>query len=217
MKLSSLQTELTSAATDIILALIALVALIYLVRYSPKGGRKYLAWKFFFFLTIVVTVLAATIHGLELSVQLSQRLWRVLFFFLGLFLIAFTTAICFDLLGEKATQKVLPYIPLIGIAFYVVTLLWPEGFLAYVIYQFSITFIIIFGYGRLAWLNKLNGSWYMALGGLLSLIAIYIQTKDSLYITLIWDFDHNGIYHMVQSVAVILFFLGIRRALLNNQ
>ena len=50
----------------------------------------------------------------------------------------------------------------------------------------------------------------MAAGVLVSIIAAVIQTKKSISLKLIWQFDHNGIYHLVQTVGLILLLIGLQ-------
>jgi hypothetical protein len=54
----------------------------------------------------------------------------------------------------------------------------------------------------------------MAAGILVSILAAGIQAKKSICLTLIWQFDHNGIYHIVQMLGLILLLVGLRRSLL---
>jgi len=50
----------------------------------------------------------------------------------------------------------------------------------------------------------------MAAGAAVSLIAAGIQTVRSLRVRWIWEFDRNGVYHLVQTLGVLLFGLGFR-------
>ena len=50
----------------------------------------------------------------------------------------------------------------------------------------------------------------MAAGILVSIIAAGIQANKSVIVTFIWRFDHNGIYHLVQVVGLMLLLMGLR-------
>jgi hypothetical protein len=54
----------------------------------------------------------------------------------------------------------------------------------------------------------------MAIGILVSIIAAGIQANKSVAMTVIWRFDHNGIYHLVQSAGLVLLVMGLRWSLL---
>jgi hypothetical protein len=54
------------------------------------------------------------------------------------------------------------------------------------------------------------GAAFMSAGILISILAAGIQAKKSISLTIIWQFDHNGIYHIVQVVGLLLLIYGIR-------
>jgi hypothetical protein len=58
------------------------------------------------------------------------------------------------------------------------------------------------------------GAAFMAAGILISILAAGIQAKKSMSLTVIWQFDHNGIYHIVQIIGLILLLVGLRGSLL---
>jgi hypothetical protein len=49
----------------------------------------------------------------------------------------------------------------------------------------------------------------MASGVLLSIVAAGLQARKSILIKLIWKFDHNGIYHIVQTIGLVLLIAGL--------
>jgi hypothetical protein len=53
----------------------------------------------------------------------------------------------------------------------------------------------------------------MAAGVLTTMVAAGIQASEQASLHLVWPFDHNGIYHLVQIVGVLLLFVGLRRSL----
>jgi hypothetical protein len=55
----------------------------------------------------------------------------------------------------------------------------------------------------------------MAAGVLVTIIAAAIQASGSVSLTLIWPFDHNGLYHLVHMVGALLLLAGLRAALLS--
>ncbi len=56
--------------------------------------------------------------------------------------------------------------------------------------------------------------WLMATGIFFSIIAAGIQANKSIFLTFIWQFDHNGIYHMVQVAGLMLLLMGLRWSVL---
>jgi hypothetical protein len=51
----------------------------------------------------------------------------------------------------------------------------------------------------------------MAAGVGASMIAAAAQMTRSLQVRLIWTFDHNGIFHLIQVSGVIFFCVGLSR------
>jgi len=58
------------------------------------------------------------------------------------------------------------------------------------------------------------GAWLMAADIFVSVIAAGIQANKSVRLTCIWRFDHNGIYHLVQIVGLMLLLMGLRWSVL---
>jgi uncharacterized protein DUF6962 len=46
-----------------------------------------------------------------------------------------------------------------------------------------------------------------------SLAAGAVQAAESLAVHLIWPFDHNGLFHLVQLLGVLLLLRGLTRIL----
>jgi hypothetical protein len=44
---------------------------------------------------------------------------------------------------------------------------------------------------------------------LTSLVAAIIQTRQRITVKAIWAFDHNGLFHIVQAVGLLLLLCGI--------
>ena len=78
----------------------------------------------------------------------------------------------------------------------------------------SLALIFAFGaYGYLAFHGELPGAVWMAAGILVSIVAAAIQATKSIRVNIVWQFDHNGIYHIVQIVGLVLLLAGLRLSL----
>lgn len=63
------------------------------------------------------------------------------------------------------------------------------------------------------WMSRrLAGAGRVTLGIALTLVASAIQI-GSLSVHIIWPFDHNGLFHLVQIVAVVFIATGLRRGM----
>jgi hypothetical protein len=58
--------------------------------------------------------------------------------------------------------------------------------------------------------DQLNGALLMAAGVLVSIIAAGIQALKNVSVTIVFEFDHNGIFHIVQILGIILLVAGLR-------
>ena len=58
-------------------------------------------------------------------------------------------------------------------------------------------------------IRGLPGAEFMASGVLLSILAAGLQVRKSNSFILIWKFDHNGVYHIVQTLGLFLLIAGL--------
>ena len=96
-----------------------------------------------------------------------------------------------------------------GLGFYLTTLIFPGIFFLFIVYE---GLALLFSLGAYLFLSATGepGAGLMAGGVLLSIVAAGLQARKSILITLIWNFDHNGIYHIVQTVGLVLLIAGLR-------
>ncbi|WP_143731806.1 hypothetical protein [Microbulbifer sp. GL-2] len=207
IKLTDIPAEQTAAVTDLILVALAVLGVLYLKIVVKVPSWRRTIWKNFFYLMFIVCMLGAVVHGFDLLDSTRLHLWHILFFFLGFFLMSFTLAIICDLHSEELSKKILPYLMLAGVGFFIFAISIPNGFFGFVVYQFLIMIPVIVGYTRLAFKQKHGAALWMVAAGIFSMIAVLFQVNTNLQFTFIWTFDHNGIYHLVQSVGVLLFIV----------
>ena len=69
-------------------------------------------------------------------------------------------------------------------------------------------------YGWLAINQQLAGVGLMAAGILVTMMAAGVQAGESVSFTFIWKFDHNGAFHLIQMVGIILLTAGLRATFL---
>ena len=86
--------------------------------------------------------------------------------------------------------------------------------MVFIVFEALALFFALGAYVFLSFQGDLSGAGPMAAGILLSIIAAGIQADKSISITLIWHFNHNGIYHLLQVVGLILLLIGLRWSVL---
>jgi hypothetical protein len=201
-----------TAITDLILAAVALGGIFFLHR-GPTSHNDFLRmtiWSAAVGSIGSAAFLGAAAHGLVLAPRLNQRLWRILNLTLALAGALFVVGVVFDLWGKSAAGSALPLMLLIGLGFYTATLLYPGIFFLFIIYGGLVLIFALGAYVFLSLQGEFEWAWLMAAGILVSIIAAVIQTKKSISLKLIWQFDHNGIYHLVQTVGLIMLLIGLR-------
>jgi hypothetical protein len=90
----------------------------------------------------------------------------------------------------------------------------PDTFLISIVYQITAMLFALVAYGWLAINHQLSGAGLMAAGILVTILAAGVQAGQSVSFTFIWKFDHNGAYHLIQMVGVILLTAGLRSSFL---
>jgi hypothetical protein len=210
-------TEQTTAVTDAILGLLAAAGLPLLLRYRDRNRWKVGIWSCVLLTLVVVSLLGAVAHGLELSEVVRELIWRPLYLLLGLLVALFVVAAVCDWRGRRTASRLLPLAAVVAAAFFLFTQIVQGTFLVFVIYE-AVAMLLALGiYVHLAVRHRRDGAALIALAIVLNIIAAAIQSSPSISLTLIWQFDHNGVFHLVQMVAVVVLMLGLRNSLASGK
>ena len=208
--------EQTTAITDIILALVAFGGILFLVWQPANINElwKLTIWSAALGMIGLAASLGAAAHGLIISRTVYDRIWQLLNMTLALAVSLFVVGVVYDLWGPTACFKALPVMLFAGLVFFVATLVYPGIFFVFIVYQ-GLSLIFAFSaYVYLTVRGGLTGAGFMAAGILLSILAAGIQANQSISLTVVWRFDHNGIYHIVQVIGLMLLVYGIRLSML---
>ncbi len=216
MQVTDIPIEQTTAATDAVLAVLALVGSIYLQQIQRAAPWKANLWSVAFLLLAVAAALGAVVHGLVWDAATSRLLWHPLNLALGLVVALFVVGVVYDVWGKAVARRALPVLLVVVGAFFLVTLVLPGSFLVFVISQALGMLFVLGCYGWLAWQERLPGAGWMAAGVLVSIVAAGVQVSGSVTLTLIWQFDHNGVFHLMQMLGLLLLLWGLRVALVGS-
>jgi hypothetical protein len=218
MELIDIPTEQTTAATD---ALVAIIAAAFAVMLSIEGARsdptKGRIWSATLGLLAVAAVLGAIAHGFQMSVRMNELLWMPLNLVLGVTVAVFVAGAVYDLRAFSLPRLLVPILLAVGVAFFFVTVLIPGSFLVFVIYEAVAMLFALVVYVVLAARQKLRGAAMMAAGVLLSIVAAAVQATGAVRFKLIWEFDHNGAFHLIQMVGLVLLLIGLRTDLVSRR
>lgn len=208
MELIASATERTTAATDLILAIVALAGAVRLGRAAPPSLALRI-WQAALISAGTGAALGAVAHGLVLAEQTRTLLWQPLFFLLGVTVSLFVLGAVAARWGDGPARRLL--LPMGGVAllFYLATRLFAGQFLVFVAFQAVALLFAIVVYLRLALRRGGGGEALVAAALGLTLAAGAVQAQDSLHLRLIWEFDHNGLYHLVQLIGLGLLIRGL--------
>lgn len=208
--LNPVPTELTTAATDLVLAGLAGAGIPWLHARIPEGDRL-LLWTWILTLLGWSAFLGALVHGLLLPAGLHTVLWGGVLAGLSLGAALFPVAALLEFRGRAAARSLLPWMASAGLASLLLSQTLDAGLGVLLVFAglSAVAALVLFVVS--ARLSSGAGAGLLAAAVLLNLIASAIQAQGRLGFTAIWPFDHNGICHLIQIAGLALLLLGVRR------
>ncbi|MBA3028842.1 MAG: hypothetical protein FP816_08525 [Desulfobacteraceae bacterium] len=204
-------TELTTSATDAILAMECLVMLVYLRR-SPSGNFLRMGlWSWVFGLLAFASLLGTLAHGLVMPDSLKTALWKPLYLCLGLVVSLFLAGVFLDWQGRDTAKRILPWSIGMGVLFFGITEVFNGAFLVFVVYEATVMVTALIVYSFLGATRRLKGAGIVALAVFLNILAAGIQTSSVSWTLGGVPLDHNGVFHLVQMAGVAVLAMGLRR------
>ena len=213
MKFINSPTERTTAATDLLLSLVAAAAICYLQRLESPEVWKINTWSWAFAFIGLSGILGAIAHGFEMTEVKHRQIWNLLNLGLGLAVSIFVIGVIYDLWGLANSRRMLPWMMMIAVGFYIITRIYSGIFFVFIVYEALALLFALAAYSWLALKGLLNGSVIMALGILISILAAGIQANKNVSVKLFVEFDHNGVFHIVQIIGMLFLLAGLRMSL----
>lgn len=209
LKFNPIAVEQTTAATDLLLGLVAVGMLFALRQLETDDKLKQKYWMNMYAFLGGASVFGAIAHGFEMTKTANHILWYPLYLCLTAVIVFFLTGAAHELWGRDRSKKSLPWLGAFAFVIYLLTAI-PDSFLLFIIYEGlgMLTSLGIFIYLFIRDKNK-TALW-MILGILTTITAAVIQALGPFQWHLIWEFDHNGLFHLIQIPGIILIFLGLR-------
>jgi hypothetical protein len=200
--------EGTTATTDAALAVMSWAGLAWLRRHTPPSLLR-ASWLVVLGTFGIAALLGSIAHGFPWSDARLDLFWQPLYLSLGVAVAYFVIASICAAWGDAAARKVRPALLATAGVFYLLTRMYDGEFLIFVIYQGA---GLLFALGAHAWLarNGRAGAGWIAAGLAVSLAAGAVQAVDIISLRIVWTFDHNGVYHLIQGVGLGLLLFGLR-------
>jgi len=206
-------TELTTAATDAMLAALACACLVILWPYRATNRWRWGIWSAVFALLAIASLLGAVAHGLDLSAGVRAGLWRPLYLSLGFVVALFCVGAVFDYGGQRAARIALLPMLALGFGFFLLTQLTTGSFLLFVVYEAVAMLAALVMYLLLSAKRRLDGAGLIAAAIVLNMAAAGIQASGTVSLSIGVPLDHNGVFHLVQLVAIALLTPGLVRGM----
>lgn len=208
MNLVQIATEQTTAATDLLLALVAICSIFYL-RGRLVPGRRRSLWVLIYLSLAVAAFAGAIAHGIVLSPSVKSIFWLVIYLALALLVALFVCAVALDVFGEAKARPIIFPMLAVALCFFVYSALFPTSFLPFIIYETLAMTAALLGYAWLVVARKQRGAGWLLCGVALTLVAAAVQATKAVAFDVIWSFDHNGVYHLLQMVALFILLVGV--------
>ena len=205
-------TEMTTAITDVILAAQSAAA-IYVIRRKTVARPMWTqVWAWVFALLSVASLIGAAAHGMEMAASIESAIWTPAYLALGLTMALFVIAAITMSVGHEKSRRLLLPAVMIAFLFFTITQIWSDSFLLFVIYECIAMVLSLTLYSMCFWQRRAAGSGLLAAGVLVGILAAVIDTQKTLHMTLIWEFNNHGLFHLVQMISLLLLTIGIAQA-----
>jgi hypothetical protein len=213
MTLTPSPTELTTGATDAVLAVACIVMIACLQQIKTQDRWRTGLWCSAFGLMAVSSFIGAVVHGATWSNSMHSALWVCINLCLGLLVPLFPVGAVYDWKGRGVANRLLPWSIGAGIAFFALTEYLHGKFIFFLIFEAAATVSALAVYLSLAAARRLKGAAFISGAILLNLAAAVVQASDA-SVRIVFPFDHNGIYHLVQIAAIGILGFGLKRGMI---
>jgi hypothetical protein len=211
LQIIDIPTEQTTAATDVLMAILAFIVTVKVYQ-SGKGIdlKKTKIWIWAFGLLTFASAIGAIAHGFQMSKLTNFVLWQPLNLSLGLAIGLFAAGVVYDFKNFTLPKALIPILLVCAIIFFTITVILPNAFIVFIIYEAIAMLFAFVVYTILASRKTIKGAGLMAAGILVTIIAAVIQAIETIKVIFIWEFDHNGIFHIVQMIGLIILLKGLQ-------
>jgi hypothetical protein len=201
-------TELSTAATDAVLALESLGVVVWLERHAVRRPRRVRIWQWAFGLCALAAALGAVVHGLALPAFWGDLLWPLLTFSMGAGIAMLLAGAVGDWHDFDAARRVTAWGVAAAGGVVLATHLLAGAFLVFAWYAVAVLAVAMAIYLRLAWQSRCPGAAVMAAALGVNLAALAVQAS-TITVNVGVTLDHNGVFHIVQMLAIALLAAGL--------
>jgi len=197
--------EAVTMATDYVLALFALGAAAWLVRSSRGAPGRW--WAAGFAATALAALLGGTSHGYApvLARSTHDWVWRLTYVMVGVANLCVMYGAACAALPRRLHAAALAVLAARFVA--VSAVLVARDDFRYVLYDYAITLAALVALVIVLARRRAPGGGWVALGIVASMVGALVQLER---IGLGHGFNHNDLFHVIQSVGILLYARGGR-------
>lgn len=210
MRIHPSRFEQMTALTDVALGFLSAYAAFQVLKFS---GFKPLVWGWAFGLLAFSAFLAALAHSFVMTQKTNERLWMPINLSLGWTLSLFVVGALIDLSGDAIARTALPAALIVGLLFFVITILRPGSFMTFIAYEALAMLFSLGVYIFLFFKGTLIGAGFMLAGVFVTIFAAVVQALGKTGKSIIWYFDNNGVFHLIQMIGIVLLLVGLKVSL----
>lgn len=210
MQLVADPAQLTAAATDAILAIVSFAGAVYVLGYRRTDAWKARLWGVLLIGGTIATGMGTITHGIAVSRATHVMLWSWIHLVLWIVAALFAVGALYDFAGPAVARRALPRCLIGVIVFFGLNRLIGSPLAVVIAFEGVVLVLAVATYAWLAISRRLEGAFPMALGIAFTLTGAGVQAFGLGHFRFIWQFDHNGSYHLIQLVGLALIILGLR-------
>lgn len=207
--LTSVETGLTTAATDLILALTVFIFAFFITTNNDNKRIRASLWRYLFTLAALGALFGSMAHGLIMPKLINQLIWWLIFLCLDISIVVLALVALYDCSNSIKGVFILVFLAIVSY----LLLITFDSFLMFIIYQLAVMLSALIAYGYLTYSHRLKGAGYLFFGLGFMIIGAVLQAALNIQFTIIWTFNHNSIYHILSIIGMSLIFIGIRKDL----
>ncbi len=197
----------TTTITDYILAAENVVLAILLIRNGWSTGQTSVKlWGFSFFALAVAAVAGGTYHGFihSMGPLQSQAVWKITLYSIGVTTFLMLSAVFLVALPHP-WRNIFVGLAVLQWIVYSIWMTTHDDF-KYVIYSYAPAMLIILATGVAGYYTgSVQGGLWLAGAVLVSFAGALVQQSG---LSLHRNFNYNDIYHVIQMIAMLLFYRG---------
>jgi hypothetical protein len=210
MQLNPSTLEQVTAITNLPLVLTSLAAVVCLWRRRQAHPFQAWLWIGLFGSLAIASGVGIFAHGLALDTTVRKLLWLPINGALGLTVACFVAGGVLDRRGPRAARRVLPVLLLLSVGFFCYASFVASSFLPFIFYEGLAMLFCLAVYLTLCFQSRLAGARWMAIGVGITILAAALQAMPAVALRVGVDFDHNGVFHLVQLPGLLCLLIGLR-------